>query len=295
MARDFKLSNFGFTSVSGSTAGALNHTSYTPTGDVANTGTVQNLFVAAAGTSTGQIYDAKQVMGFRNSKIDTGGSLANFLAGNEISAIANDPALPGNTSYAEMFMTFNMNLVLSATAADNNMENGGYFTVEGGYDNGFGAVDASSWAPIGAPVPMVIPSGNLAAVAVASNAVTTVNAHNLKPGDVVVFYVVTGFSTAPTAKRLYQVLAVPAPNQFTITLTGGTTAVTLAGTPTAGITVYRALGGAIGGHRAAAQITPTRRSYYRLRLVYVTAQTAGPAFNLSRVGVTLGRDNASTY
>ena len=102
MARDFKLSNFLFTSVTGTVAGVLNHTSYTPTGDAANSGTVQNLFVAAAGTSTGQIYDTKQVMGYRNSKIDTAASLANYLAGNEISANANDPVLPGNTSYAEM-------------------------------------------------------------------------------------------------------------------------------------------------------------------------------------------------
>jgi hypothetical protein len=297
MARDFKLSNFTFTSVGGTTGGSLNHTSYTPTGDLANTGTVQNLFVAAAGTSTGQIYDTKQVMGFRNSRIDTGGSLANFLAGNEISATANDPVLPGNTSYAEMFMTFNMNLVLNATAANNNLPNGGYIVVEGAYDNGFGAVDTSSFAPISNGVPLVIPSANFAAVAVtAGGAITTIAAHQLKPGDVVTMYTVTGFATTvPVAGRMYQVLSVPAPNQVILAATGTTTALLFAGTPTAGITLYRVNGGAIGGHRAAAQITPTRRNYFRLRLFQVTTETAGPSLNLSRVGLTLGRDNASVY
>lgn len=297
MARDFKLSNFTFTTVAQG-AGTFGVTPNTPSGDVANSGATLGLTVITSGTGTGSASDTKQVTGFRNSKIDTAGSLANFLAGNEISAITNDPALPGNTSYGEMFMTFNLGLNLSATAADNNLENGGYFVVEGAYDNGFGAVDASSYAPISAPVPMVVPSANLAAVAVtAANVVTTVAAHNLKVGDAVVMYVVTGFSTAPVAKRVYQILSVPAANQFTITLTGGTTAVTLAGTPTAGISVYRCIGGALGGHRAAAQITPTRRPYMRLALKYTSAVilAGGPTLSVSRVGLTLGRDNASTY
>lgn len=300
MARDFKLSNFTFTSVSGTTAGVLNHTSYTPTSDLANTGTVQNLFVAAAGTSTGQIYDTKQVMGYRNSKIDPTASLANFLAGNEISANANDPVLPGNTSYAEMYMTFNMNFVLNATAANNNLPNGGYFVVEGAYDNGFGAVDSSSYAPISNGIPLVIPSGNLAAVPVtAAGAITTIAAHSLKPGDVVTMYVITGFATTvPTPGRLLQVLSVPSPNQVILAALQTPTssaAIIFGGTPTAGITLYRVNGGAIGGHRAAAQITPTRRSYFRLRLFQVTTELNGPALNLSRVGLTLGRDNASVY
>lgn len=294
MARDFKLSNFTFTTVGGTTAGSLNHTQYTPTGDLANTGTVQNLYVAAAGTSAGQTYDVKQVMGFRNSKIDTAGSLANFLAGNEISAISNDPALPGSTSYGEMYMTFNLSWALSGTAANNNIDNGGYFVVEGAYDNGYGAVDSSSYAPISGPVPLVVPSGNLAAVTLASNVFTTVSAHSLKVGDVVVLFDVTGL-TGATAKRQMQVFSVPAPNQFTLTTTGGTTVSTITGTPTAGVTVYRCLGAAIGGHRAAMQIVPSRRSYYRLALKYITTATAGPQLNLSRVGLTLGRDNASVY
>jgi hypothetical protein len=300
MARDFKLSNFLFTSVTGTVAGVLNHTSYTPTGDAANSGTVQNLFVAAAGTSTGQIYDTKQVMGYRNSKIDTSASLANYLAGNEISANANDPVLPGNTSYAEMYMTFNMNFVLNATAASNNLPNGGYFVVEGAYDNGFGAVDSSSYAPISNGVPLVLPSANLAAVAVtAGGAITTIAAHNLKPGDVVTMYVVTGFATTiPTAGRLLQVLSVPSPNQVILAVLStptSSTALLFGGTPTAGIALYRVNGGAFGGHRAAAQISPTRRNYFRLRLVQVTTETAGPTLNLSRVGLTMGRDNASIY
>jgi hypothetical protein len=306
MARDFKLSNFTFTTAATPTGTVLGITATSPAGDLANTGATIGLNAAASNTSVGVNGDTKQVMGFRNSKIqpiDATASvtalqtqLASIAAGNEISAITNDPVLPGNTSYAEMFMTFNLSWTLNATAGSNLLENGGYFVVEGAYDNGFGAVDASSYAPISGAVPLVIPSANLAAVAVAGNAVTTVNAHNLKPGDLVVFYVVTGFSTAPTAKQQYQVLTVPAANQFTIAVTGGTTAVTLAGTPTAGIAVYRCLGGALGGHRAAAQIVPTRRPYMRLAFRYATAATAAAAtLNLSRVGLTLGRDNASTY
>jgi len=295
MARDFKLSNFTFTTATAG-SGILAVTPNTPTGDVANSGATIGMLVTA-GTASGAASDVKQVMGFRNSKIDTSGTLANFLAGNEISAIANDPALPGSTSYGEMYMSFNLTLNLDATATNNNMENGGYFVVEGAYDNGQGAVDATSYAPISGPVPLVVPSGNLAATAVASNVMTTVGAHSLKVGDTVVFYVVTGFSTAPVAKRLYQVLTVPAPNQFSIAPTGSTTAVTLAGTPTAGITVYRCIGGSLGGHRAACPIVSSRRPYMRLALKYTTALTSasGQTLSVARVGLTLGRDNASTY
>lgn len=296
MARDFKLSNFTFTTVTAA-AGTFGVTPTTPTGDVANSGATLGLSVVTSGTGTGSASDTKQVMGFRNSKIDTSGTLANFLAGNEISAISNDPVLPGNTSYGEMFMSFNMLFNMDATAANNNIENGGYFVVEGAYDNGFGSVDSSSYAPISGPVPMVIPSGNCAAVAVtAAGAITTVSAHSLKPGDLVVMYVVTGFATTvPQAKRIYQVLSTPAPNQVILANTGSTTALLWGGTPTAGITIYRLLGGSVGGHRAAAQITPNRRQYYRLAMKYTSGLLAGPTISVSRVGLTVGRDNATTY
>lgn len=294
MARDFKLSNFTFTSVTAA-ANLLAVTPTSPTGDVANSGATLGLANGAAGTSTGSASDTKNVMGFLQSKQDNS-SFANFIAGNEITAVANQPAIMGNTAYAEMYMSFNLSWNFNATAANNLLENGGYFVVEGAYDNGFGAVDSSSYAPISGPVPLVVPSGNLAAVAVASNVVTTVSAHSLKPGDVVVFYVITGFSTAPAAKQQYQVLATPSPNQFSITTTGGTTAVTLAGTPTAGITVYRCVGAALGGHRAACPIVPSRRPYMRLALKYVTTATTAPAtLSVSRVGLTLGRDNGNNY
>jgi hypothetical protein len=234
-------------------------------------------------------------MGFLQSKQDNS-SFANFITGNEITAVANQPAIMGNTSYAEMYMSFNLSWNFNATAASNLLENGGYFVVEGAYDNGFGAVDSSSYAPISGPVPLVVPSGNLAAVAVASNVMTTVSAHSLKVGDVVVFYVITGFGTAPAAKQQYQVLTTPSPNQFSIAPIGSTTAVTLAGTPTAGITVYRCVGAALGGHRAACPIVPSRRPYMRLALKYVTTATTAPAtLSVSRVGLTLGRDNGNNY
>jgi hypothetical protein len=294
MARDFKLSNFTFTSVTAA-ANLLAVTPTSPTGDVANSGATLGLANGAAGTSTGSASDTKNVMGFLQSKQDNS-SFANFITGNEITAVANQPAMMGNTSYAEMYMSFNLSWNFNATAANNLLENGGYFVVEGAYDNGFGAVDSSSYAPISGPVPLVVPSGNLAAVAVASNVMTTVSAHSLKPGDVVVFYVITGFGTAPAAKQQYQVLATPSPNQFSITTTGGTTAVTLAGTPTAGITVYRCIGAALGGHRAACPIVPSRRPYMRLALKYVTTATTAPAtLSVSRVGLTMGRDNGSNY
>jgi hypothetical protein len=303
MARDFKLSNFTFTTAAaaGSVTGI---TATSPAGDLPNTGATLGL-IAATGTSVGCNSDAKQVMGFRNSRvqpIDATASvtalqtqLASIAAGNEITAIPNDPVLPGNTSYAEMFMTFNLSWILNGTAASNVLENGGYFVVEGAFDNGYGAVDASSWAPISGAVPLVIPSANLAATALASNVFTCVAAHNLKPGDIVVIYTVTGL-TGVTTKQQYQVFAVPAPNQFSLTTTGGTAVATMSGTPTAGTAVYRCLGAAAGGHRASAQIVPTRRSYMRLGFRYATAATSGGAqLSVSRVGLTLGRDNASTY
>lgn len=293
MARDFKLSNFTFTTAAvGASTLAVTQTS--PTGDVANSGATLGLAVAS-GTSTGSASDTKNVMGFLQSKQDNS-SFANFINGNEITAVANQPAMMGNMSYAEMYMSFNLSWNFNATAASNLLENGGYFVVEGAYDNGSGAVDSSSYAPISGPVPLVVPSGNLAAVAVASNVMTTVSAHSLKPGDVVVFYTVSGFSTAPAAKQQYQVLTTPSPNQFSIAPTGSTTAVTLAGTPTANITVYRCIGAAVGGHRAACPLVASRRPYMRLALKYVTTATTAPAtISVSRVGLTLGRDNGSNY
>jgi hypothetical protein len=293
MARDFKLSNFTFTTASVG-SGTLAVTQTSPTGDVANSGATLGLAVTAS-TSAGSASDTKNVMGFLQSKQDNS-SFANFITGNEITAVANQPAIMGNTSYAEMYMSFNLSWNFNATAASNLLENGGYFVVEGAYDNGFGAVDSSSYAPISGPVPLVVPSGNLAAVAVASNVMTTVSAHSLKVGDVVVFYVITGFGTAPAAKQQYQVLTTPSPNQFSIAPIGSTTAVTLAGTPTAGITVYRCVGAALGGHRAACPIVPSRRPYMRLALKYVTTATTAPAtLSVSRVGLTLGRDNGNNY
>jgi hypothetical protein len=293
MARDFKLSNFTFTTASVG-SGTLAVTQTSPTGDVANSGATLGLAVTAS-TSAGSASDTKNVMGFLQSKQDNS-SFANFITGNEITAVANQPAIMGNTSYAEMYMSFNLSWNFNATAASNLLENGGYFVVEGAYDNGFGAVDSSSYAPISGPVPLVVPSGNLAAVAVASNVMTTVSAHSLKVGDVVVFYVITGFGTAPAAKQQYQVLTTPSPNQFSIAPIGSTTAVTLAGTPTAGITVYRCIGAALGGHRAACPIVPSRRPYMRLALKYVTTATTAPAtLSVSRVGLTLGRDNGNNY
>jgi hypothetical protein len=293
MARDFKLSNFTFTTAAVG-SGTLAVTQTSPVGDVANSGATLGLAVTA-GTSAGSASDTKNVMGFLQSKQDNS-SFANFITGNEVTAVANQPAMIGNTSYAEMYMSFNLSWNFNATAASNLLENGGYFVVEGAYDNGFGAVDSSSYAPISGPVPLVVPSANLAAVAVASNVMTTVSAHNLKPGDVVVFYVVSGFSTAPTAKLQYQVLATPSPNQFSIAPIASTTAVTLAGTPTAGIAVYRCVGAALGGHRAACPLVPSRRPYMRLALKYVTTATTAPAtISVSRVGLTLGRDNGNNY
>jgi hypothetical protein len=305
MARDFKLSNFTFTTAATPTGTVLGITATSPAGDLANTGATIGLNAASTFTSVGVNSDAKQVMGFRNSRIqpiDATASaaalqaqLASIAAGNEISAITNDPALPGNTSYGEMFMSFNLSWNLNATAANNLLENGGYFVVEGAYDNGFGAIDTSSFAPISGAVPLVLPSANLAAVALTANVFTCVAAHILKPGDLVVMYVTTGL-TGATVKQQYQVFSVPAPNQFTLTVTGGTTVSTITGTPVAGTPVYRCLGGAVGGHRAACQITPNRRPYMRLAFRYATAATAAAAtLSVSRVGLTLGRDNATTY
>lgn len=307
MARDFKLANFTFTSVTAA-ANVLAVTPTSPAGDLPNSGAILGLANGAAGTTTGSVSDTKNIAGFRNSRIqpiDATASaaalqaqLASIAAGNEISAITNDPALPGNTSYGEMYLSFNLSWTLNATAASNLLENGGYFVAEGAYDNGFGAVDTSSFAPISGPVPLVVPSGNLAAVAITNNVFTTVSAHSLKVGDIVVFYSVTNFAGAgaPAVKQQMQVFSVPAPNQFTLTVTNGTSVNVITGTPVAGNTVYRCIGASLGGHRASLPIIPTRRPYMRLALKYVTTATAAPAtLNVSRVGLTLGRDNASTY
>jgi len=86
MARDFKLSNFTYTTAIVSTnVPAI--TATTPTGDLANTGATLAM-VVASGTSVGNNSDTKNVGGFLQSKQDNS-SFSNFIAGNEITAVAN--------------------------------------------------------------------------------------------------------------------------------------------------------------------------------------------------------------
>ena len=299
MARDLKLANWTW-STAAAGAGVMAVTQSTPTGDPTNTAGAITLAVTSL-TGYRAFSDAKNVAGFRNSKIDTGGSLANFLAGNEISAIANDPALPGNTSYGEMYARCAVSIGAQVTGSTVTWNNTGFIVMEGAFDNGVGAAD-TAWSPISAVAPLTLPAAQLAASSVtvtSSNLFTTVVPHKLVIGDFIVFDSITGLAGAgvPVAAQTYVVQNVVSPYQFVIAAVGTpTTPLVVTGTPTANSLVRKLLSGNGISRIISLPLVQSVRPWMRWALYYNTVSTTNVStVTISKTSLTLGKDNAVAY
>jgi hypothetical protein len=294
MARDLKIANWTWPAVAAATANRMPTAQVTPTGDPTNSAATITLASGAAGTTTKEVSDAKNIGGFRNTKMDVS-SFSNFIAGNEVTATTGDPAVWGSTSYGEMYARCAVQIGAQTSGATVTWNNNGFIVLEGAYDNGAGAAD-SSWAPVSGSIPLTLPGAYLAAVLAASNAITTVYPHKLTIGDFVQFDAVTGL-TGPTAGVVYVVQSVPSVNQFTIAAVATpTTVLTTTGTPSALIMVRKLIAGLNVNKIVYAPVVQTLRPWLRWALYYPTSSTSNVStVTISKTALTLGRDSAISY
>lgn len=300
MARDLKLSNWTWTAASGSSIMTI--AASTPAGDPALTqGTVTLNAGAAAGVNVGAFRaasDAKNVAGFINSKMD-GSSFANFLAGNEVSSVTNQPALWGNTSYMNMYARCAVSIGAQVTGSTVTWSQaaGGYIVMEGAYDNGAATPGPSGlWVPVSGAIPLVTGVSALATtVALSGNAFTTTTLHGLSVGDNVVFSAVGGLAGAgaPTADQVYVVQSTPTQTTFTIaTVAAPTVALVVTGTST-GAVVQKLIANNGQTKIVSAPLTQSLRPWLRWAVHYFsTNNTNVSTVAISKTSLVLGRDNA---
>lgn len=310
MARDNKLANWTWTSVTAA-AGVMGVSASTPSGDPTNTAAAITLAVATSGQSSRAFSDAKNVSGWRNSKIQpiTGSLtvaqlqavLENQQAGNEVTAIANDPALVGNTSYGEMYARCAVSIGAQATGATVTWNNTGFIVMEGAFDNGVGAAD-TAWSPVSAAAPLTHPAAQLAATlvtATSSNVFATVVPHKLVIGDFVVFDSIAGLGGAgvPVAAQTYVVQNVQSPYQFTIAAVATpTTPLVITGTPTANSLVRKLISGNGISRIISLPLVASVRPWLRWAVYYTTTSTTNVStVNISKTALTLGKDNAVAF
>lgn len=302
MARDLKLVNWSWTTATR----AANVMGVAPSG-TGNTTAVITLGGNAAGTTFRAVSDAKNVAGYINSQMDTS-SFANFIAGNEISAVSGQPALWGNSSYMNMYARCTVSMGALATAATSVFPQsaGGYIVIEGAYDNGAASPAPDGlWVPISGAIPLVSGVAALStSVALASNVFTTVTPHGLRVGDFITFSAIGGLAGAgvPVADQVYAVQSVPTGNTFTIaTVAAPTVALVVTGTSTGGV-VQKLLSsvasanttaGATGSKIVSAPMTQSLRPWLRWALHFSTALTnQNTTVTISQTALVLGRDNA---
>jgi hypothetical protein len=303
MARDLKLANWTFTAASGSSVMTI--VASTPSGDPTATAGTFTLNAGAVAANNVGVFrgasDAKNVAGSVNSKIDVS-SFANFIAGNEVSSIANQPALWGNTSYMNMYARAAVSIGAQLTGSTVTWPAvaGGYIVLEGAYDNGASTPVASGlWVPISGPIPLVSGVAALSTTALVTLAssglfVTTTN-HFLVPGDQIVFSSVGGLggTGVPVVDQVYQVLATPTQTTFTIaTLAAPTVALVVTGTST-GAVVQKLLAPNGVTKIVSAPLTQSLRPWLRWAVHYFsTNNTNVSTVTISKTALVLGRDNA---
>lgn len=289
MARDSKL-NFTFTRATGASIPAL---SINNTSDTAST-TDRSAFVYAdaAGGSADFLRagsNAIAIGGFRNTLADA--SVLVTQAGG--SAIANDPAIVGNTSFAELYCRVVFASAGVAAAANTKT----FLVVEAASDSGTGTA-GSDWQAV-SPMIDVATSGAVRALtfptaAASAGVYTTSSAHGLSVGDLVVFSAVgTGSGTIPAAKRPLFVATVPSDTTFTLTATYGGAALTSA-TITTGTTTATAA--PAQKRLIGIQISPTARPWLRLAVNILGTGTAAASQGvwIQDATITVGRDSAVT-
>lgn len=301
MARDLKLTGWTWSTVAAG-GNAMPVAKSTPTGDptdTAGTITLGNGSAAAANQASFRAAsDAKNVAGFVNSKLDNS-SFANFLAGNEVSSIANQPALWGNMSYMNMYARCAVSIGAQVTGGTVLWPQaaGGYIVMEGAYDNGASTPAPSGlWVPISGAIPLVTGVAALSTtIALSGNAFATTTLHGLSVGDNVVFSAVGGLAGAgvPTADQVYVVQATPTQTTFVIaTVAAPTVALVVTGTST-GCVVQKLIVNNGQTKILSAPMTQSLRPWLRWAVHYFsTAPTNVSTVTISKTALVLGRDNA---
>lgn len=298
MARDSKLV-FTWTTASATTS-TFGLTASTPTGDKANSQVVATLALSGSGTATGVVSNTLN-LGFRNSTMDTS-SFANWIAGNEVTAIANDPPVWGNTSTAEMYARGIIQLSTSGPAATASLAGASNprMIVEGALDTGSGSVNANTWSQISGAVPLMdqVNTTYSAITAAANPQVTTAAAHGLQVGDYVALSGIGGLTGIAT-NALVRVSAVGSSTTFNISNLDAST-LTTAGTAVTGATSsffklrFTPQNGA--GFLFSIPLIESIRPYLRLTLKYDYTQSgtlSNPTtLTIARAGLVTGRENA---
>ncbi len=301
MARDLKLSNWTWTTVAGG-ANTMAVTASTPSGDPTNTqGLVTLANGAAAGAGVGSFRassDAKNVAGFINSKLDNS-SFANFLAGQEVSSVNNQPALWGNTSYMNMYARCAVSLggIVTGATVTFPQAAGAYIVMEGAYDNGASTPAPSGlWLPISGAIPLVSGVAALSTTALvtvtSAHLFTTTTLHGLSVGDHVVLSAVGGLAGV-NADQVYQVFTTPTQTTFTLSNVSATPAIlTITGTST-GCVVQKLITNNTQTKIVSAPMTQSLRPWLRWSVHYFSLTNTNVAnVTLSKTSLVLGRDNA---
>lgn len=289
MARDSKL-NFTFTRATGASIPALSVNNLSDT--ASSTDRSAFIYADAAGGSADFLRGASNAIavgGFRNTLADA--SVLVTQAGG--SAITNDPAIVGNTSFAELYCRVVFASAGAAVASNTKT----FLVVEAASDSGLGTA-GTDWQAV-SPMIDVSTSGAVRTftcptAAASAGVYTTSAAHGLSVGDLVVFTSVgTGSGTIPAAKRPLFVATVPSTTTFTVTATYGGDALT-----SAIITTGTTAGSAAPAQKRliGIQISPNARPWLRLAVNILGTGTAAASQGVWIQDATLsvGRDSAAT-
>lgn len=301
MARDLKLSNWTWSTVA-TGINAMPVAQSTPAGDPTNTAgtiTLGNGIAAAANQASFRaVSDAKNVAGFINSKLDNS-SFANFLAGQEVSSVSNQPALWGNMSYMNMYARCAVSLGAIVTGASVTFPQtaGAYIVMEGAYDSGASTPAPSGlWTPISGAIPLVTGVTALSTTALvtvtSAHLFTTTTLHGLSVGDHVVLSAVGGL-TGVNADQVYQVFTTPTQTTFTLSNVSASPAIlTITGTST-GCVVQKLITNNGATKIVSAPMTQSLRPWLRWAVHYFSTNPTNVAtVTLSKTSLVLGRDNA---
>jgi len=292
MARDLKLAvSWGAVGTVVPAASTLGTAITTPTGDKVGSQNVVTLRVTS-GTAA-PVVSSTLNLGYRNTQMDTS-SFSNWIAGSEVTSIANDPALWGNTSTAEMYLRGVFAWSFGATAALQSTLNP-QVQIQAAADNGSGSPNTNTWSPVGGIYQLVdFLTPTITAMTTAGVA-TTSAPHGLQNGDYIAMSGTIGFTANIAADVVYRVSAVTSTG-FTIQTATGSAITTATGTFTGPMTIAKLRGANAFGSTGAIMSIPlieTVRPHLRVALVYPTTSTGSTVtLTLSKFGLVTGRENA---
>jgi hypothetical protein len=252
------------------------------------------VFANAAGGANDLLRASSNVLnigGFRNTLADA--SVLVSQAGG--SAISGDPAILGNTSFAEMYCRVTLAAAGVAAAANTR----GFLVVEAASDSGTGTA-GSDWQAVSPQIDVRTAGTTLSAATAGqvrtvptgstSSGVVTSTAHGLAVGDIVVFTANT--SGAVTLNKPYYVNTVTDANTFSVSasVNGATdTAVT-------GSSAFTATATPLQKRLIGIAIAPNARPWIRLSVIMTgTGQVAqSQGVWVQDATFSVGRDSAAT-